>query len=173
MVLPEDLRPETLSEHLSQVAGKVGCLSGNLLAQAPKRVKLFHTLNHGVDNLPAPSVLQALKERGLVIARANPSGINIAEFIMMQMIALCRRLVPLHEALEHRCDWSRAFFKERTNRTGRDELHGATLGLVRFGEITQQVTKRALAFGMAVGALVRHPAPKSPDRWTQFHGAHR
>jgi phosphoglycerate dehydrogenase-like enzyme len=96
-----------------------------------------------------------LRGRGVVVARANPASIPIAEFTIMNMIALSRRVIRTHRALAERGDWSTDLKLQRATGVLGGELFGKTLGLVGYGNIGHEIHQRARAFGMTVGAFVR------------------
>jgi phosphoglycerate dehydrogenase-like enzyme len=121
-------------------------------------LRLVHVLGHGVDGLLTPDVVAQLRERHIAVARSNPCAVPIAEFTVMAMIALSRRLVRLHERLAHAGDWSTDLWARRGDGTLGGELFGSTLGIVGYGNIGQEVHARVRAFGMRVGALARRPA---------------
>lgn len=141
---------------LSQVGFAVGGISLGLLERMPK-LRMVHTLGHGVDFLNNADLLEALRNRNVAVAKANPAAKNIAEFVIMCMVALSRRLLPMHEALAYRGDWSDARKATRMQGGLGGELFGSTLGIVSFGSIGQEVYHRAKAFGMEINALVKRP----------------
>ena len=90
---------------LSDVEFAVGGIRMEFLERMPK-FRMVHTLGHGVDFLNNPALVEELKRREILVAKANPAATNIAEFVIMAMVALSRRLLPMHEALAYRGDWS-------------------------------------------------------------------
>lgn len=155
-LLPDPARPEDLRRLAPEIDAVVGGISRDLLAQAT-RLKLIHTLGHGVEGLIAPGIREILLERKVIVARANPAAINIAEFVLMSMVALSRRVFKMHEALAYQGSWSDERKAGRMGGSLGGELYGSTLGILGFGTIGQEIARRANAFGMSVGALVRRP----------------
>jgi glycerate dehydrogenase len=83
---------------------------------------------------------------------------SVAQFVMAQLLALCRR-VERHDILVREGEWNRraefTFWD-----TPQVELAGKTMGVVGFGGIGRRVAELALAFGMRV--LAHAPRPKEP-----------
>ena len=125
------------------------------LFPAATSLRLVHILGHGVDGVFRSKDL--LRSRGVVVARANPGDITIAEFVFMQMIAVSRRVMPMHTRLVMFGDWSEEIKSRRGAGSLGGELYGSTLGLVGYGSIAKQIHPRASAFGMDVGLLSRRP----------------
>lgn len=136
------------------VAGKVPLW----LARAATNLKFVHILGHGIDQFCDDDVRQFLQDRHTPIVRANPAAIPIAEFVIMSLIALNRRLIRQHEALAYRGDWSKELMKHRLEGSMGGELFGSTLCIVGLGGIGMAIAERARAMGMRVGALTRDPA---------------
>ena len=150
---------EDLAKILPDVEVMVGymrTIPRPLLPQATG-LRLIHVLGHGVDRLFAPETAQLLRDRGILLARSNPATINIAEFAIMKMIALSRRLIVMHNRLVTYGDWSTEVKAKRGEGSLGGELFSSTLGLVGYGNIAREIHSRVKAFGMDVGALVRHP----------------
>jgi phosphoglycerate dehydrogenase-like enzyme len=136
------------------VAGKLPLWT----AVAATNLKFVHVLGHGIDQFCDDDVRQLLLERRTPIVRANPAAIPIAEFVIMSMIALNRRLIRQHEALAYRGDWSKDLMRDRLEGSMGGELSGSTLCIVGLGSIGMAIAERARAMGMKVGALTRDPA---------------
>jgi phosphoglycerate dehydrogenase-like enzyme len=107
-------------------------------------VRWIHIGGTGVDSL-SPSVADGR----VVTCSRGASGVPIAEFVLMSMLAFEKRAPecwiegpPTH--------WGRARF---------GEMSGKTLALVGVGGIGLEVARRALAFDMEVVALRRRPEP--------------
>lgn len=116
-------------------------------------LRLIHTMGHGIDVLERPEIRALLAERAITVARSNPSAITIAEFAIMNMVALSRRLLLMHSKLSTYGDWSVRLKADRASGSLGGELYGSTLGLIGYGSINQEIHRRAVAFGMRVGAV--------------------
>lgn len=154
---------EALLPRVEIIVGYMRSVTTDLLRRAPA-LRLVHVLGHGVDGLLTDENLAILRERGVQVARSNPSSENIAEFVVMKMIAVSRRVVQMHNRLVMFGDWSNDLVARRGDGVLGGELYRSTLGLIGYGNISQEVHRRVLGFGMTVGALVR-----TPDRY-QEHG---
>ena len=141
-------------EELDNARVIVGGANPELLNRAPK-VELVQMLGHGIDGVLKHRDL--LLQRGIKVARANPASINISEFVMMAMIALSRRVLKMHEALAYLGSWSPERKAHRMEGALGGELSGSTLGLIGYGSISREILRKAKAFDMQVGVLVRHP----------------
>ncbi|MPZ87493.1 MAG: hypothetical protein GEU81_05340 [Nitriliruptorales bacterium] len=155
-----DLDPGELRTIIPQVevmVGPVWTIPKDLLSRAPE-LRLIHVLGHGVDGLLTPETVDLLRGRGVLVARSNPAAIAIAEFVIMSLIALTRRMVTLHNRLTFHGDWSSELKAQRGAGSLGGELYESALGLIGYGSIAVEIHKRAAAFGMEVGALARRPA---------------
>ena len=95
----------------------------------------------GVDNVD----VDAATRRGIVVANAPESTVvSAAEQTIGLLVALARNIPQAHAALKQG-RWERS-------RWSGIELDGKTLGVVGFGRIGQQVSRRALGLGMRVVA---------------------
>lgn len=152
---------KTAPEELLKIAPELDVIVGDVpaaLLHKATRVRLLHVMGHGIDKLGTGEVAQIIRARGLPIARSNPASITLAEFVIMAMVALNRRVLKLHEALAYRGQWSRDLVARRLDGSLGGELYGASLLIAGMGGIGQEIGKRARAFGMRVGALTRRPA---------------
>lgn len=152
------LERASLERELPNVQAVVGFNSSvpQDLLPTMSSLRLIHILGHGADGILRSADL--ITDRGIVVARANPADITIAEFLIGNMIAVSRRLVPMHIRLAHHGDWSEEVKARRGEGSLGGELYGATLGLIGFGGIAQELFVRARAMGMEVGLLSRRPA---------------
>lgn len=130
---------------------------------------MIHVLGHGTDGLLTAEDLAEVRARDIVVARSDPAAVCISEFVLMNMIALSRRVIPLHNALAQRGDWSNELWQRRGEGVLGGELYGSVLGIVGYGAIGAEVHVRARAFGMEVGALSRSPGRLS-DAGLDFVG---
>lgn len=151
--------PARYVDDVAEVSVIVGPMRGATLEtfRQAVRLKMVHTLGHGVDALQTGAVRDLLVERGVVVARANNAAIPISEFVLMNMIALSRRVMGMHSSLTQRGDWSPELKAQRASGVLGGELFGKTLGLVGYGAIGVEIHRRAKALGMTVGAYVRRP----------------
>ncbi len=115
-----------------------------LLARAP-RLAWVHSATAGVERV----LTAAGRERGLVITNARGVFSDpIAEYVLMMILAVSRRLPQLLE-LQRERTWQPL---EAT------ELRDVTVGIVGLGSIGRAIAVRARAFGCRVVATRRHPS---------------
>ena len=124
-----------------------------LLARA-SRLTWVHSATSGVERALTP----ASRERGLVVTNAR--GVfsrPIAEYVLMMILAVSRRLPQLLE-LQRERTWQPLEGAE---------LRDVTVGIVGLGSIGRSVAALASSFGCRVVAVRRHSelesAPRSPD----------
>jgi phosphoglycerate dehydrogenase-like enzyme len=116
-----------------------------LLARAPL-LAWVHSASAGVERVLTPSS----RRRGVVITNAR--GVfsePIAEYVLMMILAVSRRLPQLLE-LQRERTW------QPLQGT---ELRDITIGIVGFGSIGRAVAERARAFGCRIVATRRRGAP--------------
>jgi phosphoglycerate dehydrogenase-like enzyme len=114
-----------------------------LLARAP-RLKWVHSATSGVERALTP----ASRERGLIVTNAR--GVfsqPIAEYVLMMILAVSRRLPQLLE-LQRERTWQPLEGME---------LRDVTVGIVGLGSIGRAVAGLATAFGCRVVAVRRRP----------------
>jgi phosphoglycerate dehydrogenase-like enzyme len=122
-----------------------------LLVRAP-RLTWVHSATSGVERALTP----ASRERGLVVTNAR--GVfsrPIAEYVLMMILAVSRRLPQLLE-LQRERTWQPLEGAE---------LRDVTVGIVGLGSIGRAVAGLAAGFGCRVVAVRRHAAGEgaSPD----------
>ena len=113
-----------------------------------KAVNLRHVCMQGtgVDHID----LAAASEHGVLVSNApGANAATVAEMVLTLMLALTRRLVPLHNK----------FMEGAWKRIMADDLNGKTLGIVGLGNIGQRVARLARAFDMNVLFHNRTPRP--------------
>jgi glycerate dehydrogenase len=103
--------------------------------------------------------LAAAGRRGIPVSNVPGYGTeSVAQFVMAQLLGLCRR-VERHDTLVRGGEWNRraefTFWD-----TPQVELAGMTMGVVGFGGIGRRVAELALAFGMRV--MAHAPRAKEP-----------
>ncbi len=114
-----------------------------LLARAPL-LSWVHSASAGVERVLTPASL----DRGIVITNAR--GVfsrPIAEYVLMMILAISRRLPQLLE-LQHERTWQPLEGAE---------LRDVTIGIVGLGSIGREVGRLASAFGCRIVATRRHP----------------
>lgn len=115
------------------------------------RLRWLHAPAAGVGSFITPSVLR----RGILLT--NSRGVHavpIAEHTLGMLVALARQFRPaIADQIARGLDRERWWVG-----SGRPvELCGRTLGLFGYGAIGREIARRALAFGMRVIAVRRHP----------------
>jgi D-3-phosphoglycerate dehydrogenase / 2-oxoglutarate reductase len=106
------------------------------------RLKVIGRAGVGVDNVD----VDAATRRGIVVANAPESTVvSAAEQTIGLMVALARNIPQAHAALKQN-RWERS-------RWSGVELDGKILGVIGFGRIGQQVSRRAIGLGMRVVAF--------------------
>jgi phosphoglycerate dehydrogenase-like enzyme len=117
-----------------------------ILARSP-RLAWVHSASAGVERVLTP----AGRERGLVITNARGVfSAPIAEYVLMMILAISRRLPQLLE-LQRERTWQPL---EGT------ELRDVTVGIVGLGSIGSAVAELARGFGCRVVAIRRTAAPE-------------
>jgi phosphoglycerate dehydrogenase-like enzyme len=104
-----------------------------------------------------PSVVR----RGVTVTNSRGChAVPIAEHVMGMLVALARRI---REGIVEQTTTGLTRENWWTGASIPSELYGRTLGLFGFGAIGREVARRAVAFGMRVIALKRHPG--EPADW--------
>ena len=112
-------------------------LTADVLEHA-ERLKVIGRAGVGVDNVD----VAAATRRGIVVANAPDSTVvSAAEHTVGLLVALARNIPQAHAALKQGL-WERS-------RWAGIELADKTLGVLGFGRIGRQVTRRALGLGHA------------------------
>ncbi|MFA5778820.1 MAG: phosphoglycerate dehydrogenase [Elusimicrobiota bacterium] len=110
-----------------------------VILSAAKNLKIIGRAGTGVDNI---DVKEASK-RGLVVMNV-PGGntISAAEHTVSMLLALSRNIPQANASLK-KCEWKKKDFVGV-------EVFGKTVGIIGFGKIGVEVSKRLLAFGVKV-----------------------
>jgi D-3-phosphoglycerate dehydrogenase len=115
-------------------------LTADLIDRATN-LRMIGRAGVGVDNVD----VEAATRHGIVVANAPESTVvSAAEQTVGLIVALARNIPQAHAALKQG-RWERA-------KWGGVELEGKTLGVLGFGRIGQQVSRRATGLGMHVVA---------------------
>ena len=115
----------------------------HLLGRAPN-LRWIHSVSAGIERVAIPGVTA----RGLTVT--NGRGVfsrPIAEYVVMMLLAVARRLPQLLE-LQRERTWQPL---------GGRELSGLTLGILGFGSIGAEVAALLAPFGTRILATRRHP----------------
>ncbi len=89
---------------------------------------------------------------------------EVADHVILLMLALCRRLAEYHDQVQRENLW------QYDSLTGLARMRDMTLGIVGFGKIGQAVARRARGFGMTV--MAHDPCPDedaATDLNVEFH----
>jgi len=139
------LTPEELKKIVGSYDGIVvrsgTKLTKDILQKATK-LRVIGRAGVGVDNVD----LETATQRGIIVMN-TPEGntISTAEHTFSMIMALARNIPQAHQSL-HDGKWKRHDYVGT-------ELNGKVLGVIGFGRIGREVTKRASAFGMEVIAF--------------------
>jgi D-3-phosphoglycerate dehydrogenase len=111
------------------------------LIERGTNLKVIGRAGVGVDNVD----VEAATRRGIVVANAPESNvISAAEHTIGLLVALARNIAQAHAALKQG-RWERKLY-------GGIELDGKTLGVLGFGRIGQQVSRKAAGLGLRIVA---------------------
>jgi len=109
------------------------------LIERGTNLKVIGRAGVGVDNVD----VEAATRRGIVVANAPESNVvSAAEHTIGLLVALARNIPQAHAALKQG-RWERKTY-------GGIELDGKTLGVLGFGRIGQQVSRKAAGLGMRI-----------------------
>lgn len=129
------------------ITGRGPNVDASQLFLAPNlRVIALHT--SGSDNID----LSEATRRGVLVT--NVKGVNAeqcAEFAMGLMLCVVRQIRTGDQAIRA------GLWAERTQTS--IDVHGATMGVIGFGQIAQAFVRRAKAFGMRILVHTRTPNP--------------
>jgi D-3-phosphoglycerate dehydrogenase len=134
---PEDLLRAIVDYDALIVRGQTKVTDGVL--EAASRLKVIGRAGVGVDNID----LEAAKKHNVTVVNAPASTtIAVAELAVGLILAVARD-IPRGDATMKQGQWLKKQFEGV-------ELHGKTLGIIGFGRIGIEVSRRANAFGMNV-----------------------
>jgi len=114
------------------------------IVKAANKLKLIQKIGVGVDSIP----FESFKERDICVSNtAASNAIKVAEYAFALLLTLAKKIVPRHYEMRQGV----------VDRSGILEVRGKTIGILGFGNIGQEVAKRALAFDMKIVVIKRHP----------------
>ena len=129
---------EIIGDYDAIVVRSATKLTAELIERATN-LKVIGRAGVGVDNVD----VEAATRRGIVVANAPESNVvSAAEHTIGLLVALARNIPQAHAALKQG-RWERKNY-------GGIELDGKTLGVLGFGRIGQQVSRKAAGLGMRV-----------------------
>jgi lactate dehydrogenase-like 2-hydroxyacid dehydrogenase len=142
-----------------------------LIARAPRLalVQKFGTITGNID-------LTACAARGIAVETSRRMvNVAVAEQAFALLLALAKRICELNGVVEEKA-LRAAGYKVRLRQSryigysnfagipGLKTVHGATLGIIGFGEIGREVAHRARAFAMNIGYFQRKRLPPDLER---------
>jgi D-3-phosphoglycerate dehydrogenase / 2-oxoglutarate reductase len=141
VIFEPDLKDATLTEAIAKTGADVLVVRSTQVTEPmldAGRLSLIVRAGAGYNTID----VKAASKRGVYVSNCpGKNSIAVAELAFGLMIALDRR-IPDNQAELLRGKWNK---KEYSKARG---LYGATLGILGFGKIGQEVAKRAMGFGM-------------------------
>jgi D-3-phosphoglycerate dehydrogenase len=141
VIFEPDLKDATLTEAIGRTGADVLVVRSTVVTEPmldAGRLALIVRAGAGYNTID----VKAASRRGIYVSNCpGKNSIAVAELAMGLMVALDRR-IPDNAAELLRGKWNK---KEYSKAKG---LYGATLGILGFGKIGQEVAKRAMGFGM-------------------------
>lgn len=141
--VPHTITTEDEVIRMAMDADAILCVRANISARvmdALPKLRAVGRYGIGVDNIDIP----AARERGLAVVNAPGfCAREVADHTLMFVLAASRRLMFLDGAMR-RGHWA------RDDASPMPGLFTQTLGLIGFGQIGQEVAKRATPFGLKV-----------------------
>jgi phosphoglycerate dehydrogenase-like enzyme len=141
-----------LAEHIGDAEAAIGLKLPPELRMRAKQLRVLLFPGAGVihqDPMELPE--------GCIHANVYEHETPIAEYVFLALLQLGTGIVETATAFREG-EW---LGNGRVGGTPHRELFGATLGLIGFGHIGQEVAKRAKAFGLSVQAIRNHPETRS------------
>lgn len=137
-----DLKPADLKEVIKDYDALIVRSATKVtkeIIDAASNLKVIGRAGVGLDNVD----LGAATQKGIIVMN-TPGGntISTAELTMSMILALSRN-IPQASASTKKNEWKRSKFMGV-------ELYNKVLGIIGFGRIGSEVSKRALAFGMKI-----------------------
>jgi D-3-phosphoglycerate dehydrogenase / 2-oxoglutarate reductase len=141
VIFEPDLKDATLTEAIARTGADILVVRSTQVTEPmldAGRLSLILRAGAGYNTID----VKAAARRGIYVSNCpGKNSIAVAELAFGLMIALDRR-IPDNQADLLRGKWNK---KEYSKAKG---LYGATLGILGFGKIGQEVAKRAMGFGM-------------------------
>lgn len=109
----------------------IGSVSPKVIANA-KKLKLIQAMTQGTEHLP---VKEAMERNIPVCNTGGANAMAVAEFTVMLMLAVTRKLLPLNQSLKE------GKFRGNMGRKETHTLYDQTVGILGFGNIGRRVAK--------------------------------
>ena len=146
-----DFGSEELVELVAEADIYIGFHFSTELANAAHSLKLLQVSGAGVERIAMP----ALNSR-VVVANTYHHERSIAEYVIMTMLALSRRLLQADRHLREGI-WDNVWFNPALGPY--QTLRARVLGLIGFGHIGAEIARLARCFEMRTVAVKRRPEP--------------
>lgn len=157
------------------ISERTGIIDREILSYA-KELKLIvrlGSLTHDID-------LSYAKSQGIIVCRQpDMMVIRVAEHVMMQMLVLSKNLYDSQSvALSDNTDWRESrrtdentFAYNWSKRTHIRQLYGQTVGIIGFGEIGAELTRRLQGWGCTILYNKRRQLPDTVEVELGLHYA--
>lgn len=160
-----------LIEHLTDttflISERTGVIDKEIITAAPnlKMILRLGSLTHDID-------VAAAKEAGVIVCRWSDAGvIRVAEHAIMQLLTLTKKVREVQKiALEASEDWleskrtdENTFAYNWSRRQGIMQLYQHTIGIIGFGEISAEITRRLSGWGCSILYNKRRRLPDSVE----------
>ncbi|MFC1737293.1 NAD(P)-dependent oxidoreductase [Candidatus Hydrogenedentota bacterium] len=152
---------EERAAHYADMDVLAGMINMDIL-KISENLKFVQGMGHGINNMPR-ELLQMLKDRDVVVCKSSGSAVAIAEYMMMAMSVLSRRILIMHNALVAGNHGVKPRFEADNEGPADKELAGKTLAVLGLGSIGKELCKRAAAFDMRLIGLQRVVRPELKD----------
>ena len=135
------------------ISERVGVIDAEILASAPQ-LKMIERLGSMTDDID----LEAAKTAGVAVCYWPQRGvILVAEHLIMQMLGLAKRLREVEAIAVEAGDWGESrrtdedtFAYNWSGRAGIGGILGASVGILGFGEIGAELSRRLTGWGCTV-----------------------
>jgi phosphoglycerate dehydrogenase-like enzyme len=168
VMLSSPTRADLLAElHDAEIlmSERSGVIDAGLIAAAP-RLRLIQRLGSLVYDID----LDAARDAGVMVCSQPVTGcVRVAEHMIMQMLALVRRLPVVSRLAAGASDWGRpsrrtdanTFAYNWTRQTQIGSIYGRTVGILGMGEIGVELARRLAAFVPA--QVLYHKRTRLPE----------
>ena len=140
-----------------------------IMNAAPK-LRLIQKMGSRADNID----LEAAKRRRINVSVVSlPGSVAVAEHAMMLILACAKKLILAHEltvkgayrdlGIEPKLTSQKSHGFQWMKIPDLQELNRSTLGIFGFGDIGNEIAKRAHAFEMEILYFKRHPLPEKME----------